>query len=152
MPSVIVSDASCLILLEKINQLSILERVFGKVVVTDIVAEEFGNQLPTFIEVKQSPPFGQILNMGVTIDDGEASSLALCQTYEDQVLLIIDDKAGRGLAERLKIPITGTLGVLLEAKHKGVITSLKRELDKVAATDFRISPTHVKWALKLAGE
>lgn len=37
MPNVIVSDTSCLILLSKIGELELLEKVFGEITITEIV-------------------------------------------------------------------------------------------------------------------
>ena len=46
-------------------------------------------------------------------------------------LLIMDESSGRAMARNLKIRITGTLGVLLKAKHDGEIPSLKSEMDRL---------------------
>ena len=55
LPKIVISDASCLINLEKIGELNLLEEVFGKIIVTKEIATEFGNQLPDFIEVWEAP-------------------------------------------------------------------------------------------------
>ena len=46
MPPVIIADASCLILLEKIGALELLPQLFGRITVTDTVAAEYGIPLP----------------------------------------------------------------------------------------------------------
>ena len=51
MPAVIISDTSCLILLDKIQELAILKNLFGQVVTTQIVADEFGGLLPEWIVI-----------------------------------------------------------------------------------------------------
>ena len=38
-------------------------------------------------------------------------------------MVIIDERKGRRYARRLGLPLTGTLGVLLLAKERGLITS-----------------------------
>ena len=43
---IIIADASCLILLEKISALELLPQLFGCITVTDIVAAEYGLLLP----------------------------------------------------------------------------------------------------------
>lgn len=54
-------------------------------------------------------------------------------------LLIIDDLKGRSLAEALGIKITGTLGIIVEAKLSGKIDSVKPLLAKIRHTDFHFS-------------
>ncbi|MCL2348661.1 MAG: hypothetical protein FWC50_10430 [Planctomycetaceae bacterium] len=49
---VVISDASCLIALERIHALPILFQLFGKVIVTEEVAAEYGLKLPDWIEVR----------------------------------------------------------------------------------------------------
>lgn len=52
MPQVIISDTSVLILLNKIQELQLLKILFGEVITTQKVAEEFGKQLPGWIKLK----------------------------------------------------------------------------------------------------
>ncbi len=54
-------------------------------------------------------------------------------------LLIIDDLKGRNLAEQLGVKITGTFGVIVEAKLSGHIKSVKPLLKKIKQTNFRLS-------------
>ena len=52
MQKTIVSDTSCLILLDKIRRLDLLKALFGKIIVTQLVADEFGKKLPDFIQIE----------------------------------------------------------------------------------------------------
>jgi predicted nucleic acid-binding protein len=54
-------------------------------------------------------------------------------------LLIIDDYKARKLAKTLNIDYMGTIGILILAKHKGIISSIKPILEKIKETNFRIS-------------
>jgi predicted nucleic acid-binding protein len=56
------------------------------------------------------------------------------------------------IAENLGIDITGTIGVIVKAKLKGIIPSIKPFLEKIRTTDFRISPDIEILALKEAQE
>lgn len=49
MQATIVSDTSCLILLDEIGELHLLRKLFDQVVITQIVAAEYGNELPDWI-------------------------------------------------------------------------------------------------------
>lgn len=54
MQKIIVSDTSCLILLDKIKQLDLLHSLFKKVTITQIVADEFGKKLPDYYRNRKS--------------------------------------------------------------------------------------------------
>lgn len=151
MPTTIVSDTSCLILLEKIGELELLHSVFGEIVITNNVASEYRLALPEWIVVKNpsNQTFQRILR--ANIDIGEASAIALALELTD-CLLIIDDAKGRNLARELGIALTGTLGVFLEAKRNGLIDEVGPMLIKIQATDFRLSSQVISKTLKIAGE
>jgi predicted nucleic acid-binding protein len=151
MQRVIVSDTSCLILLNKINRISLLKAIFGKVIVTNIIAEEFGQILPDFITIEDpsNHKYQQILES--FLDKGEASAIALALEKED-CLLIIDEVKGRREAKQLKVKITGTLGILILAKEKKLITSVSEILEQVQHTDFRISKTLLEETKRRSGE
>jgi predicted nucleic acid-binding protein len=51
MQPVIITDTTCLILLEKINELTLLQRLFRRVIITQTIADEFGNALPEWIRI-----------------------------------------------------------------------------------------------------
>jgi predicted nucleic acid-binding protein len=53
MHKTIISDTSCLILLDKIGELEILNKLFGTITTTAEVAEEFGQELPAWFEIRQ---------------------------------------------------------------------------------------------------
>lgn len=138
MQKTILSDTSYLILLEKIGELELLYKVFGKIIVTEEVAREYLLKLPEWIFV-QNPAnknYRQILQ--ASVDKGEASVIAVAVELED-CLLIIDDLKGRNLADELGVKVTGTLGVIIEAKLSGIISSVKPILAKIKQTDFRLS-------------
>ncbi len=151
MQRIIISDTSCLISLDKINQLHILKALFGIVVVTDVLVEEFGKPLPDFIKIINPSPnvFHKISKM--SIDKGEASAIALALENKDS-LIIIDDYKARKIAEGLGLRITGTIGILIDAKTKGILASLKSVLTELSKTNFRLTDELIEKALKVAGE
>jgi predicted nucleic acid-binding protein len=135
----IISDTSCFIILSKIGEIELLYKLFGKVVTTPQIAEEFGEQLPDWVEIKSvSDEYKQQL-LELQIDKGEASAIALAIENKD-CLLILDDYKARKLAVKMNLNITGTIGMLIAAKNKGVIPSIKSLLEKIKQTNFRISP------------
>ncbi len=151
MHKAIISDTSCLILLDKIGELEILNKLFGQIYTTPEVANEFGLPLPSWIEVKQPLEISYQSIIEGTIDKGEASAIALAIEMDD-CLLIIDDLKGRKYASQIGISIIGTIGVIVDAKLAGVILSVKPLIAKIKATNFRITQQLEAIVLKKAGE
>ena len=151
MQKIIVSDTSCLILLDKIRRLDLLKALFGKIIVTQLVADEFGKKLPDFIQIEnpQNLTYQKILESFVDI--GEASALALA-IEKKECLLIIDDNKGRREAKQLDLTFTGTIGILIIAREKGLIKSLSEILEKIKKTDFRISESIINDAKRRCNE
>ena len=116
----IISDTSCLILLDKIGELSILNKLFGNITTTSEVAEEFGQPLPPWFEIKEPSDKNYQAIIEASVDKGEASAIALAIELDD-CLLIIDDLKGRKFAHQLGLTIIGTIGVILDAKLAGII-------------------------------
>lgn len=151
MQKTIIADSSCLILLDKIEELDLLKKLFGKVIVTSIIAEEFGNPLPEWISIKDAENKNYQNILELTVDRGEASAIALAVEQSD-CLLIIDDQKARKLALELKLIYTGTLALLVEAKLKGHITSVRPIISKIRKTNFHLTPELENKILKSAGE
>jgi predicted nucleic acid-binding protein len=138
MSKTIISDTSCFIVLSKIGQLNILQQLFGNVITTPEIADEFGERLPNWVEIIVVKDKHKQQLFEVQIDRGESSAMALSLEMENS-LLIIDDYKARKLAKTLNISYTGTIGIIILAKHKGIISSIKPILEKIKETNFRIS-------------
>ena len=151
MQPVIIADASCLILLDKIGELRLLQMMYDRIVITKIVEDEFGMPLPEWISVQNPNDISKQHILEFSVDRGEASAIALA-LEKDDCLLIIDDLPGRTLAKRLKLTVTGTLGILADAKLNGIIPSVKPVLEKIRQTNFRISEQLVEVILRKANE
>ncbi|MEO6668114.1 MAG: DUF3368 domain-containing protein [Ferruginibacter sp.] len=151
MHKTIISDTSCLILLEKIGELDILHHLFGTIITTKEVAEEFGQQLPSWIELQQPKDKNYQSIIQASVDKGEASAIALAIELDD-CLLIIDDLKGRKFAQQLGLAIIGTIGVIVDAKLVGLIPSIRPILAKIKSTNFRITEQLESLILRSAGE
>ena len=151
MHKAIISDTSCLILLHKIGELELLYKLFGTIITTGEVANEFGLPLPEWIEIKEPVNKNYQSIIEASVDKGEASAIALAVELED-CLLIIDDLKGRKFAHQLGLTIIGTIGILLDAKLAGIIPLVNPLLTKIKETNFRISENLEILILKRAGE
>lgn len=151
MPAIIVSDTSCLVLFDKLGKLDLLKSLFGKITVTDIIKKEFGKPMPEFIKVKnpKNKVYQKVLEN--TLDSGEASALALA-LEEPEHLLIIDEYIGRKEAKRLQLTVTGTMGILIRAKEKGLISSVSEIIAEIEKTNVRLSESLIEEVKKKCGE
>src|ERR1035441_659004 len=113
MQRTIISDTSCLILLDKIGELDILSKLFGEVIITSEIAKEYKQTLPFWIIIMDPKNINYQNILLVTVDIGEASAIALAIESED-CLLILDDLKARRLASDLGLHITGTIGIRSE--------------------------------------
>src|ERR1700743_2461463 len=107
---IVIADTSCFILLDNIGELELLKSLFGHVITTTVIAEEFGAPLPEWVRIRAVKNTN--LQSTLELDAGEASAIALALESEPS-LLIIDDNKGRKAAQRLNLNITGSLGVFL---------------------------------------
>ncbi len=131
--------------------MDLLKKVYGSVFTTQDIASEFGDSLSEWIEVREvKDPFRQQL-LELQIDKGESSAIALALEIPGSTV-ILDDFKARKIAIKLGIQVTGILGVIIRARQKGIISSIKTILGKLKQTNFRLSPELELEALKMAGE
>jgi predicted nucleic acid-binding protein len=151
MLKVIIADTSCFILLTNIGELDLLRQLYGNIVTTTAIAEEYGEPLPEWVSIAHvKDQYSQQL-LETQIDKGESSAIALALETPNSTI-ILDDYKARKIADQLGLHITGTIGVIVKAKLSGIIPSVKPLLLKVKATDFRISEMIELNALREAGE
>ena len=151
MPEIIISDTSCLILLSKINEFDILKKLYSDIFITDDVLKEYGLEIPDWIKIKSPSDKVKQQILETQLGKGESSSIALAIELK-KCVLILDDQKARKIAELLQLRITGTLAILIKAKHQGHIKSFKNVLDKIKSSGFHISKSLELYALKEAGE
>jgi len=145
-----VSDSSCLIALEKIGHLDLLSKSFDTVSLPPAVQDEFGQNIDWLI-VKSIRNKALVNSLKTQIGDGEAEAIALAMELAD-VFIVLDDKKARRIAKQLELKVIGTVGLLLRAKKKSVVTEIKPILDALHDVDFRIGETLYQEALRLAKE
>lgn len=136
--STVITDASCFIILDKIDSLFILESLFSHVITTPEIAAEYGKRLPRWVDVRAVTDRDLLYDYADQVDIGEASAIALAAEVPTP-LLIIDDLRGRKLADQLQLDYTGTIGILVLAKQQNIIGNLGLVFDRIRNTNFRIS-------------
>ncbi|RYD87481.1 MAG: DUF3368 domain-containing protein [Sphingobacteriales bacterium] len=151
MHSIVISDTSCFIILSKIGELNILKDLYSKVYTTTVIAEEYGDVLPDWVEVVHISDENKQRLLEIQIDKGEASALVFALENPGSIIILDDNKA-RKIALQLGITITGTFGVIVKAKLNGIIPTVKPIIDKIRQTNFRISLIVEEEILRQAGE
>ena len=78
---------------------------------------------------------------------GERAAIALAREL-DAELVVLDDEQGRTEARRHGLSITGSIGILIEAKERDVIASMRRELDRLVEEGLWIDEQLYDWVLR----
>ncbi len=160
MPEVI-CNTSPIQYLHQLGLLHILPALTESVIVPPAVVDELadgralGMDLPDLRGldwVTVRPPFSiAALPLVTDLGPGETEVLMLALELPAAVA-VLDDALARQLAETLNLRLTGTLGLLVDAKRAGLISTVEPVLDQLQALRFRLAP-HTRIAvLKLAGE
>lgn len=87
---VVVSNTSPLIVLSNIGEFELLHFLFGRVTIPKSVAEEFGDPIPEWIEVREVKNKILLNLLRERLHKGEAEAIALAIELEAE-LVIIDD-------------------------------------------------------------
>jgi predicted nucleic acid-binding protein len=148
----IISNTSCLIILDNINSLAILQKLYQRIYLTEEVAEEYGKPLESWMNIITVKDKNYLRILNTTVDLGEASTIALALQMTEDNVMILDDLKARKLAKQLQLKFTGLLGILLKAKQQKIISSVAEILTQLKNVNFRVSEQLEKEVLKLAGE
>ena len=147
--------------LHQLDLLDVLQALTDHIIVPPAVVHELaagraqGVNLPDptalhWVTVRQ-PVSAPVLPLVTDLGPGETEVLALALESTDAVV-ILDDALARQVATALDIPFRGTLGLLLDAKRAGLVSTILPLLDQLQALRFRLS-AHTRAAiLALAGE
>lgn len=147
----IIADTSCFIIFSKIDELELLHKVYGQITTTVDIAMEYGALLPEWVEIVEVKDKSKQQILELQIDKGESSAIALALEIPDSTI-VLDDIKARNIADKLGLNYTGTIGIVVKAKLKGIIPSIKPIMAKIRQTDFRLSAEIELQALLLANE
>ena len=157
---IIISDTSPITNLYQVGQLSLLQQLYGRVIIPPAVWDELSSlteqakllEDEPWLEVVAPTDMKRLSLLSDQLDPGEAEAIVLAFELEADYLLI-DEQTGRKVAQEQGLRITGVLGLLLQAKKQNLIQSVKPLIDRlVQEVGFRIHPDLVKRVLELAGE
>lgn len=158
--SKVIVNSTPIIILSEIGRLSLLNNLFDNVIIPDAVYNE--------IKVKHDSVYRQLLlamtwikvcnvekssnlSFKARLHAGEIEVIKLGVIYPDS-LLILDDNAAKNTAKALGLKVTGTLGILIQAKEKKLIDNVKPYIDKMLKAGFYVSSEIITMVLNIAGE
>jgi predicted nucleic acid-binding protein len=158
----IIADVGPLIALSRIDNLNLLQQVFGEVWVTETVWGELlgAGDFPGQAEIIEALGIWlHAVPVDLTgwnasnpdIDPGEASSICLAERHPGS-LLVIDDKAGRLEAQARGLRYIGLAGVVRRARQTGIIDAAKPVLLALRKEGYFIDNTIMGMILRSIGE
>lgn len=160
---IVISNTSPITSLAAINQLHLLQQLYGSIIIPEAVYRELtdlDNPVPgtsevqtyDWIEMRQVENKSLVTPLIQSVDEGEAEAIALAMELHAE-LLLIDDLDARIQATRLGLDFTGLLGVLIEAKNQGLIPAVKPVLNElIAIASFRVGQALYHRVLQIVGE
>ena len=158
---IVVSDTTPLISLMKASRLDLLETLFKEVLIPEAVFRELtankryrqeAEQIEKASYIRVVPVLEKkavdILRRSSGLDLGESEAI-ICADDNRADVLLMDEAKGRKVAKAMGLYIMGTVGVLLFAFDKKVLTSVevKDALEKLREADRRIGDDLIQYAL-----
>jgi predicted nucleic acid-binding protein len=161
---IFVSNTTPVISLLKIKHLFLLKELFGEIIIPTGVYEELTAKSLFQEEIRQIGNCNFITTQKITnelaikiiekesgLDRGESEAIVLTEELHADVLLM-DERKGRKIAKKLGLKITGTLGIIVEAKNRQLVQEVKPLLDSLISQNIRISHRLYKEILDYCGE
>ena len=161
---IVISDTSPISSLFLTNQVDLLPKIFGRVIIPQevfsellILETDFGHDLSalktaSWLEVLQVKDLRAVNRLKEMLDDGESEAIILAKELQADYLLI-DEHEGRQIAASEGLQIIGVLGVLIQAKANGFIPLVKPVIDDLQnIAKFRISEKLYGLVLAQVGE
>lgn len=160
---IVVSDTSPLLNLALIGHLDLLRALYEQIIVPPAVYHELvvvGAGMPGAADVKNAPWIqvktvqnaSMAASLRLQLHPGEAEAITLALELAAD-LFLVDERKARFVAARLGVPVTGLIGVLVEAKHKQLVPAVKPILDRLMnEANFYISADLYQRVLQVVGE
>ena len=157
----IICNTSPLQYLHQLGALRFLPQLAKTITIPPAVKQELdigrglGLNLPdlqnlTWVVVRL-PSSATALPLVTDLGAGAREVLALALETPDSVC-VLDDALARQLAKNLHLRLTGTLGILIDAKRAGIIPAVRPLIDQLQNLGFRLAPRTRTAVLTLSGE
>jgi predicted nucleic acid-binding protein len=150
----VISNSSPLIALTQIGRLDLLRRLHTRISIPPAVAREVAPAvaaLPDWVVIQQLAHPLQPSTVSGSIGPGEREVISLGLEL-GAALLILDEQPARRLATSLGLRVIGTVGLLMAAKQRGLLTKIRPELDRLLAVRFFMDQNLYDRVIAQAGE
>ena len=156
----IVSDTTAITNLWQVGHLNLLQQLYGQVTVPPAVWNELmalpgqaaALQALGWLQVHTPQDRRMVGELLLVLDQGEAEAIALSLELGAD-FLIMDEALGRKKAESLHIKVVGLLGILIKAKHEGLVMAVGPLLERLEQeAGFYISPQLYQAVLRASNE
>jgi len=160
----IICDTGPIIGLAKIGKISLLKSIAEEVLIPPMVYKELlgkiGDEsiqieeaLNDFIRIKESDAFDSAAETAFAgLGEGEKQAIGLAFSIEKDVLLLLDDRAGRICTGKINIPTIGLIGLLMISKQKGLVEKVSPLIEELRNKGYWLSDEIINIARRLAGE
>lgn len=159
---ILVLDTSPLITLARIGSLGLLRQLANQIVIPDAVYVESVSQArgrPGSIEIaqadwiirRQAENQAQVMRLRNRIGRGEAEAIVLAQQIRADAV-VLDDATARQIAEQEGCRVIGLLGLLIDGKRRGLLSTVKPLLDAMREHGFFVGDALYAEILRQAGE
>jgi len=154
---VVISNTTPLIALASISHVDVLHQLYGGIVIPPAVEAELAAGSDKVAVGKKAwiktvaLQDARRASLIIGLDRGEAEVLALAQELRAE-LVLLDERLGRQYAWRAGLLLSGTLGVLVKAKHQGIIPAVAPLTQALHECGIHLSEAVVAEAIRLAGE
>jgi uncharacterized protein len=160
--TIVVADATPLICLAAIGKFELLGILYGRIIIPGAVYDEVviqGAGRPgaaetagaAWVDRQVIKDAAKAASLQTYLDSGESEAIILAEELHAD-LVIIDESAARHEVAARGIAFIGTVGVLMQAKHRGLIPALKPELDRLRACGFHLTDRVYRACLAANGE
>ncbi len=158
----VIVNTTPLIALCHVGQLNLLKKMYGEIMIPHAVYRELSEKQESvckkqvdasldWIHVEEIENQMAKSMFKTQLHDGEVEVMILAKE-RDADIVIIDDANAKKHAKYLKLPVTGTLGVLIKAKKQGYISELKPIIQEMVNKNIYISEKLVQLCLEMVNE
>ena len=157
----IVSDAGPILSFARAHRLDLLRQVVGVLIIPHAVYEDIvvlgagkpgSNEVQTASWIIHGAVHDRVFveQLPARLHLGEREAIALAK--ERGAVLLVDEREARREAQRYGVAVVGSLGVLKEAKNRGLIAQVKPMLDEFVAAGMYASDVLREVLLRDVGE
>lgn len=157
----VIVNSTPIIVLCGIGKLDFLRELYGEITIpTAVYGEVTAMEDSACMQVRKADSWIHIESIRditekkmykAKLHAGEVEVMILAQEQKAD-LVIIDDNAAKKTAKYLGLTVTGTLGILLKAKRKGLVSRVDVLLDEMKRNGFYLDSRLEAFVLEQAGE